>query len=123
MAPAICHGRVAAEAGATIAAPIPAWYSQPQSLDEMVDFLVIRLFDGLEDDLAPKELPLKTAVDDAILLGGCDSVEKVIVLNRTGKEASLKENEIDWHALCKNQKEECEPEWVNAEVFCLQLGL
>lgn len=62
-----------------------------------------------------KELPLKTAVDDAILLGGCDSVEKVIVLNRTGKEAALKENEIDWHALCKNQKEECEPVWVNAE--------
>ena len=62
-----------------------------------------------------KELPLKTAVDDAILLGGCDSVENVIVLNRTGKEAALKENEIDWHALCKNQKEECEPVWVNAE--------
>jgi acetyl-CoA synthetase len=62
-----------------------------------------------------KELPLKTAVDDAILLGGCDSVEKVIVLNRTGKEAALKENEIDWHELCKNQKEECEPVWVNAE--------
>ena len=62
-----------------------------------------------------KELPLKAAVDDAILLGGCDSVEKVIVLNRTGKEAALKENEIDWHALCKNQKEECEPVWVNAE--------
>ena len=62
-----------------------------------------------------KELPLKTVVDDAILLGGCDSVEKVIVLNRTGKEAALKENEIDWHELCKNQKEECEPVWVNAE--------
>jgi acetyl-CoA synthetase len=62
-----------------------------------------------------KELPLKTAVDDAILLGGCDSVEKVIVLNRTGKEAALKENEIDWHELCTNQKEECEPVWVNAE--------
>ena len=62
-----------------------------------------------------KELPLKTAVDDAILLGGCDSVENVIVLNRTGKEAALKENEIDWHELCKNQKEECEPVWVNAE--------
>lgn len=62
-----------------------------------------------------KELPLKTAVDDAILLGGCDSIEKVIVLNRTGKEATLKENEIDWHVLCKDQKEECEPVWVNAE--------
>lgn len=62
-----------------------------------------------------KELPLKTAVDDAILLGGCASVEKIIVLNRTGKEARLKENEIDWHALCKDQKMECEPVWVNSE--------
>ena len=42
-----------AEAGATIAAPIPAWYSQPTSLDDMVDFLVVRLSDGLEEDLAP----------------------------------------------------------------------
>ena len=62
-----------------------------------------------------KELPLKTAVDDAIHLGGCGSVEKIIVLNRTGKEARLKENEIDWHALCKDQKMECEPVWVNSE--------
>jgi acetyl-CoA synthetase len=62
-----------------------------------------------------KELPLKTAVDDAILLGGCGSVEKIIVLNRTGKEARLKKNEIDWHALCKDQKMECEPVWVNSE--------
>ncbi len=62
-----------------------------------------------------KELPLKTAVDDAILLGGCGSVEKIIVLNRTGKEARLKENEIDWHALCKDQEMECEPVWVNSE--------
>ena len=42
-----------AEAGVRIAAPIPAWYSQPTTLEEMVDFLVIRLFDGLDDDLAP----------------------------------------------------------------------
>ena len=42
-----------AEAGASIAAPIPAWYTQPKSLDEMVTFMVVRLFDGLEEDLAP----------------------------------------------------------------------
>ena len=42
-----------AEAGARIAAPIPAWYTKPTSLEEMVDFLVIRLFDGFEEDLAP----------------------------------------------------------------------
>jgi 4-hydroxy-3-polyprenylbenzoate decarboxylase len=36
-----------AEAGARIAPPVPAWYHQPQSLDDMVDFLVIRVFDSL----------------------------------------------------------------------------
>jgi 4-hydroxy-3-polyprenylbenzoate decarboxylase len=36
-----------AEAGARIAPPVPAWYHQPQSLEEMVDFLVIRLLDNL----------------------------------------------------------------------------
>lgn len=36
-----------AEAGARIAPPVPAWYHQPTSLEEMVDFLVIRIFDSL----------------------------------------------------------------------------
>ena len=36
-----------AEAGARIAPPVPAWYHQPRSLEEMVDFLVIRIFDSL----------------------------------------------------------------------------
>ncbi|MFN9244850.1 MAG: flavin prenyltransferase UbiX [Cyanobacteriota bacterium] len=36
-----------AEAGARIAPPVPAWYHQPSSLEEMVDFLVIRIFDSL----------------------------------------------------------------------------
>ena len=36
-----------AEAGARIAPPVPAWYHQPRNLEEMVDFLVIRVFDSL----------------------------------------------------------------------------
>lgn len=42
-----------AEAGATIAPPIPAWYVQPKSLSDMVDFIVARLFDSLQEDLTP----------------------------------------------------------------------
>ena len=42
-----------AEAGARISPQIPAWYSQPQNLSEMVDFLVVRLFDSLGEDLGP----------------------------------------------------------------------
>jgi len=40
-----------AEAGARIAPPVPAWYHQPRNLAEMVDFLVIRVFDSLELNL------------------------------------------------------------------------
>jgi 4-hydroxy-3-polyprenylbenzoate decarboxylase len=36
-----------AEAGARIAPPVPAWYHQPRTIEEMVDFLVIRVFDAL----------------------------------------------------------------------------
>jgi 4-hydroxy-3-polyprenylbenzoate decarboxylase len=37
-----------AEAGARIAPPVPAWYHRPTSLEEMVDFLVIRILDNLD---------------------------------------------------------------------------
>ena len=40
-----------AEAGARIAPPVPAWYHQPQTIDDMVDFLVIRVFDVLGYEL------------------------------------------------------------------------
>jgi 4-hydroxy-3-polyprenylbenzoate decarboxylase len=40
-----------AEAGARIAPPVPAWYHQPTSLADMVDFLVIRVFDALGYEL------------------------------------------------------------------------
>ena len=36
-----------AEAGARIAPPVPAWYHQPKTIEDMVDFLVIRVFDSL----------------------------------------------------------------------------
>jgi len=42
-----------AEAGARIAPPVPAWYHQPQTIEDMVDFLVVRIFDVLGDELAP----------------------------------------------------------------------
>jgi 4-hydroxy-3-polyprenylbenzoate decarboxylase len=40
-----------AEAGARIAPPVPAWYHQPRTIEAMVDFLVIRVFDALGMEL------------------------------------------------------------------------
>ena len=40
-----------AEAGATIVPPIPAWYTNPKTIDDIIDFIVVRLFDTLGEDL------------------------------------------------------------------------
>ncbi len=40
-----------AMAGALIVPPIPAWYTNPKTIDEMIDFIVVRLFDSLGEDL------------------------------------------------------------------------
>ena len=39
-----------ATAGATIVPPIPAWYTNPQTIEDIIDFIVVRLFDSLGKD-------------------------------------------------------------------------
>jgi len=38
-------------AGALIVPPIPAWYTNPKTIEEMIDFIVVRLLDSLGEDL------------------------------------------------------------------------
>jgi len=40
-----------ADAGAKIIPPIPAWYTNPTTLDEMINFIVVRLFDSLGESI------------------------------------------------------------------------
>ncbi len=40
-----------AKAGALIVPPIPAWYSNPKTIEDIIDFIVVRLFDSLGEDL------------------------------------------------------------------------
>jgi len=40
-----------ATAGALIVPPIPAWYTNPQNIEDIIDFIVVRLFDSLGEDL------------------------------------------------------------------------
>ena len=62
-----------------------------------------------------KIVELKAATDKA-LADGCDTVEHVVVLNRCDMGVELNSNrEIWWSRVIKDQSEECEPEWVDAE--------
>ncbi len=62
-----------------------------------------------------KTLPLKNAVDEALALGGCESIKNVVVLKKTGLEIEIKSNDIWWHDLIANVSDICEPVMVNAE--------
>ncbi|MEO0806787.1 MAG: UbiX family flavin prenyltransferase, partial [Cyanobacteria bacterium J06643_4] len=42
-----------AEAGVRIVPAIPAWYHQPQTIDDLVDFVVARALDQLAIDCVP----------------------------------------------------------------------
>ena len=62
-----------------------------------------------------KKIPLKTTVDDAIAMGGCTTVQNIISLQRTKEDISLNSADILWSDLIKNQKDECDPVFVDAE--------
>ena len=63
-----------------------------------------------------KKLPLKPAVDEAIALGGCESIKTVIVFKRTGGQCPMTaERDLWWDDAIAGQPDFCEPEWVEAE--------
>jgi acetyl-CoA synthetase len=60
-------------------------------------------------------IELKAAADKA-LAEGCASVERVIVLRRTGRPVAMHPGrDLWWHELLAGQSPECAPEWVEAE--------
>ena len=62
-----------------------------------------------------KILPLKAAVDEAFILGGCESVIGNVILKKSNDAIELKNKEVWWHELIKNQSKDCDPIYVNAE--------
>jgi acetyl-CoA synthetase len=62
-----------------------------------------------------KAMPLKPAVDEALAMGDCDSVQNVVVLKRTGGDLQWNPKDIWWHEAEAGQSDQCEPTWVNAE--------
>ncbi|NMG73386.1 acetate--CoA ligase [Aromatoleum diolicum] len=63
-----------------------------------------------------KALPLKPIADEALSLGGCESIKNVVVVQRTGVACNMVAGRDQWfHEVCASQSETCEPEWVDAE--------
>ena len=63
-----------------------------------------------------KQLPLKTIVDEALAMPGCETVANVLVYKRTGGAIAWHAGRDCWlHEEMAKQPTTCEPEWVGAE--------
>jgi acetyl-CoA synthetase len=63
-----------------------------------------------------KALPLKSVVDEALAMGGCESIKNTIVYKRTGNPVNMMAGRDKWWMdLVAGQADACEPTWVGAE--------
>jgi acetyl-CoA synthetase len=63
-----------------------------------------------------RQLPLKAIVDEALALGGCDTIRNVVVYQRTGGDVNFVKGRDIWlHDLVEKQSTDCPPVAVGAE--------
>jgi acetyl-CoA synthetase len=117
--PMSIEGVVAMQACARIGAThsvVFGGFSAKSLQERIVDAGAVAVITADEQMRGGKPLPLKTIVDEALGMGGCDAVRHVVVYRRTGNDAPFASGRDVWlHELTARQADTCEPEWVGAE--------
>jgi acetyl-CoA synthetase len=91
-------------------------FSAQSVRDRVQDAGAVMVITADEQLRGGKQLPLKAIVDEAIALGGCESIKDVVVYKRTGGKTALNAARDRWlHEEMAGQPATCEPEWVGAE--------
>ena len=84
--------------------------------ERIIDAGAVAVITADEQMRGGRVIPLKAAVDEALGMGGCESIKKVVVYQRTGGKVAFDARRDIWlHDLLQGQAETCEPEWVGAE--------
>ena len=113
------EGVAAMQACARIGAPhsvVFGGFSAQSLRDRIADTGAVMVITADEQARGGKNLALKSIVDEALGLGGCDSVKNVIVYKRTGGAIPWVAGRDHWlHEELAGQAAVCEPEWVSAE--------
>ncbi len=91
-------------------------FSAQSVRDRVQDAGAVMIITADEQLRGGKALPLKSIVDDAFALGGCETVRDVIVYKRTGGNIAWNASRDRWlHEELAGKPSTCEPEWVEAE--------
>ncbi len=110
---------VAMQACARIGAPhsvVFGGFSAKSLQERIVDVGALAVITADGQFRGGKEIPLKPAVDEAFSMGGCEAVKNVVVYKRTGSAVKMEAPRDKWWSdVIKDEKDNCEPEWVNAE--------
>jgi len=117
--PMSIEGVVAMQACARIGAThsvVFGGFSATALRDRIEDAGAVMVITADEQCRGGKNIPLKPAVDEAMTLGGTDTIKNIVVYQRTGGPCNMVAGrDLWWHDVAANQSETCEPEWVDAE--------
>ncbi|HEX2831192.1 MAG TPA: acetate--CoA ligase [Burkholderiales bacterium] len=84
--------------------------------ERIIDAGAIAVLTADEQMRGGRVIPLKSAVDEALAMGGCESIRHVVVYKRTGGAVAWDGKRDIWlEDLMRDQADQCEPEWVGAE--------
>ncbi len=93
-----------------------AGFSAKSLHERMLDTGAAAVITADEQVRGGKILPIKAVVDEALAMGGCDSVHSLIVYRRTGAKVPMQAGrDVYWAEAVREQPSTCEPVWVEAE--------
>ena len=91
-------------------------FSAKSLQERIIDAGAVAVITADEQVRGGKQLPLKSIVDEAIAMGGCEAIRNVVIYQRTKGNINVVPGRDLWlHDVMDKQSDQCEPEWVSAE--------